>query len=97
MVGPNTGERRVAIDGGVDEYSCNAHVGVVETLGRMIKVRLLILCRGSASGSRLDEDSNVASSHLGSEGQLADGEYNGNSSTRAREMCWDLLLWPFAE
>ena len=57
-----------------------------ETLGKMVKAKLLILRRCSVSGPRLDEGSNVASSYLGKEGQLADGGYNENSSTRAREV-----------
>jgi len=76
-----------------------------ETLGKMVKVRLLILRRCSVSGPRLDGGSNVASSHLGREGQLADGGYNGNSSTRAREVLGSSAVafggtaktWPHAD
>ena len=57
-----------------------------ETLGKMVKARLLIPRPCSVSEPRLDGGSNVASGHVGRGYQLADGGHNENSSTRAREV-----------
>jgi len=76
-----------------------------ETLGKMVKARLLILHRCSVSGPRLDEGSNVSSGHVGRECQLSDGGHNENSSTRAREVLGSSVIafggatktWPHAD